>query len=83
MPLCCLLHRYSTDINLVHCLHSGRSEQDVVVEDELESETLLGEGKSSLLAREASEDGFSRMKMNRPLSSKQKPGAVISTMDVS
>lgn len=36
-----------------------------------------------MLAREASEDGFNRMKMNRPLSSKSKPGAVLSNMDVS
>ncbi|KAK7110213.1 probable ubiquitin carboxyl-terminal hydrolase MINDY-4 isoform X2 [Littorina saxatilis] len=59
----------------------GRSDQDVVIDDELDSENLLGEGKSGLLAREASEDGFNRMKMNRPLSSKSKPGAVLSNMD--
>ena len=35
------------------------------------------------MTRETSEDGFSRTKMNRPLSSKSKPGAVVSTMDVS
>ena len=58
-------------------------DQDIVIDDELESETLLGEGKSSLMTRETSEDGFSRTKMNRPLSSKSKPGAVVSTMDVS
>ncbi|KAL8560389.1 hypothetical protein ACOMHN_006120 [Nucella lapillus] len=59
----------------------GRNDQEVLVDDELESETLLGEGRTGLLTREASEDGFSRAKLNRPVSAKMKPGAIMSTMD--
>ncbi|XP_076439411.1 putative ubiquitin carboxyl-terminal hydrolase MINDY-4 [Babylonia areolata] len=59
----------------------GRNDHEVLIDDELDSETLVGDGKMGLLTREASEDGFSRTKVNRPLSAKTKTGAIISTMD--
>ncbi|KAK7488708.1 hypothetical protein BaRGS_00020005 [Batillaria attramentaria] len=61
------------------------SSQDIVIEDNLESETLLGDGKSGLMAREASDDGFSHTKTTRPMSSKARAvaGTIVSTVEES
>ncbi|XP_067649830.1 probable ubiquitin carboxyl-terminal hydrolase MINDY-4 [Haliotis asinina] len=56
---------------------------DLVIEDDVESETLLGEGKSGIFSNEMSEPEPAPRPQARPLSSKRRPmsGAILSNLD--
>ncbi|XP_071102067.1 probable ubiquitin carboxyl-terminal hydrolase MINDY-4 [Haliotis cracherodii] len=56
---------------------------DIVIEDDIESETLLGEGKSGIFSSEMSDPDLAPRLQTRPLSSKRRPmpGAILSNLD--
>ncbi|PVD30074.1 hypothetical protein C0Q70_09335 [Pomacea canaliculata] len=62
---------------------SGRGDQDIVIEDNIESETILGQGKAGLLSKKFvdEKESSSYSKQTRPLSSKGRSGIIMSTME--
>ena len=73
--------------NLIYCVSAEKGHSDLTVDEDVDGETLMGSGKSGVMANDVAHDSppqfNTKSQPSRPVLAKQKSGMILSNNDVS